>query len=72
MVVTIALALHNSLAVVPGQECQRMHGFHVLVVLLLQNSTHHSTCCCIVLYQTHVILVAVQFKHIDAFAIGSP
>ena len=72
VVVAVFLALQYEFAVVPGQECYRCDGMHVLVMVLLVQRCRLVACPCIVAYQFHVGLVAVQLYHVDRLAVGVP
>ena len=72
MVVAVLLTLHEELGVVPWQEHDRMLRLNILLVglaiefacLLASNS--------IIAYKTAVVLVAVEFEHIDSLVVGTP
>ena len=72
MIPSVAAALHDGLRCIPRQELQPVHRLHILVVTLLQDLFLQLTCLGIVCHQSHVVLVAIQFKDVEQFAVGRP
>ena len=72
MVVAVALALHDEFVSVPWQELDGVERFHVFVAGLTHHLCLFGACCRIVAYQPAIVLVAVQFEHIDVLAVRTP
>ena len=72
VVVSVALALHDEEVVVPGQEAYGVHGFHVFRAGFAVEFRCASARSCVVADQPAVVLVAVQFEHVDGLAVGTP
>ena len=72
MIVAVALALHDELVCVPWQKLYGMQGFYVFVAGLSQQLCLFSSRCRIVADQTAVVLIAVQFEHINVLAVWTP
>ena len=72
MVVAVALALHNELAVIPWQELDGVQGFHILVAGFAIEFSLTLACGSVVGNEAAVVLVAVEFKQVDGGAVGAP
>ena len=68
----IALALVDEFGVVPWQEQQSVHWFHVLGMVFFIDYGLFGSCGRIVAHQFRVVLVAVQFNHVHFAAVGAP
>ena len=72
MVVAILAALHDKAVAVPRQELDRVARLHVFLVGFAIEFACLLAGFCIVGSQTAVVLVAVQFEHIDGLAVRTP
>ena len=72
MIITIALTQHQELGVVPWQELDGMQRLHVFLVRLTVDFLHSCASCRVIRNKTTVVLVAVQFEHIDCFRVWTP
>ena len=69
VVVAILAALHDKAVAVPRQELDRMTWFYIFLVGLAIEFASLLAGLCAVGSQTAVVLVAVQFEHIDGLAV---
>ena len=72
MVVAILAALHDKAVAVPRQELDRMTWFYIFLVGLAIEFACLLAGFCIVGSQTAIVLVAVQFEHINGLAVRTP
>ena len=72
MVVAVLLALHHKLRCVPGQELNGVQGLHVFVGSLTIQFACFLPRSSVVGYQSAVVLLTVQLKHIDRLVIRTP
>ena len=72
VVVAILAALHDKTVVVPRQELDRMTWFYIFLIGLAIEFACLLAGFCVVGSQTAVVLVAVQFEHIDGLAVRTP
>ena len=72
MVEAIALAPHDELAAVPGEERNGMLRFHILVRILGIERAQFLACQGIISIERAMVLVSVELKEIDCLAIRSP
>ena len=72
VVVAILAALHDEAAIVPRQELDWVARLYILLIGLAIEFTCLLTSLCAVGCQATVVLVAVQFEHIDGLAVRAP
>ena len=72
VVVAIFLTLEDELGVIPRQELDGMQGLDVFVAGFTIELSDTLTCRSIITHQATVILLAVQLKHVDGLAVGTP
>ena len=72
MIVSVALALVNELAIVPGQEDNGMLRLHILGMFFFVAATYSFACLGVVLPKLGMVLVAVQLNKVEAFGIRCP
>ena len=72
MVVAVALTLHDELVAVPRQELDGMKRFDVFVAGLTIEFSDTFARRGIVRHQSTIVLVAIQFEHVDGLGIGTP
>ena len=72
MVEPVASALHQGFRTVPRQEGESVHRFHIFLVAFLEELFLHGSRLGVIRYQSHVVLVAVEFEDVKSLAIGCP
>ena len=72
VVVSVFLTLHDKLLIVPWQEYNRMHGFHIFVACLAIELLLFVVCCGIITHELAVVLQSVEFKHINRLTVRTP
>ena len=72
MVIAIFLTLQNKLRGIPGQENDRIHRLDILRMRFLVYLVELFSCARVVANKSAIVLVAVQFKHIDALVVRTP
>ena len=72
VVVSVALALEDELVFVPWQEKNRVLRFHILRMLFFVEHTFLFAGLGIVFHQLGMVLVTVQFEHVDALFVRTP
>ena len=72
MVIPVLLALHHKLAIVPRQESYGVLRLNIFVACLAVDLCHLLASDSVVAHQAAVVLVAVEFKHIDECVVGAP
>ena len=72
MVVAVALALHDKLRGIPRQENDGVLRLYIFLAGLTIQFSHTLASCGIVADESAVVLVAVQFKHVNDLAIRTP
>ena len=72
VVIAVLLTLHDELAVIPWQELDGMLGLNVFLAGFAIKFCQFLTCRGIIGNQSAVVLVAIQFEHIDGLAVRPP
>ena len=72
MVPSVAARLHDEFRVVPRQEHDGVHRFHVALVLLRVEHAFAGSRLCVIRHEFSLVLRAWEFKHVDCLFVGTP